>query len=184
MSQARPRALCRSKDHTRAMIRGRSPRPGLTSAGLPIISNLENVTGGNKTVYLSWGGRVSGPGRSHHPIFPKHWSLVPEGVSRGEFETSHCWRTPWATWFCGRQEARGDQMSPKWRKEDCCFCQLSAVPRGVGTLSRPLGQADGERAHQGRSGLLQSLFESLGLEGTASAACLECYQDDEIAPRG
>lgn len=76
-------------------------------------------------------------------------------------------------------------MSPKWSKEDCrCFCQLSAVPGELVPSVDPWDRLMGKRAHQGRSGLPQSLFENLGLEGTASAACLESYQDDEIAPRG
>ena len=86
------------------------------------------------------------PGGAIIPFFlPSTGAWFLRVCRRGEFETSHCWGTPWATWFCGRREARGNQMSPKWSKEDCrCFCQLSAVPRGVGTLSRSLGQADGE----------------------------------------
>lgn len=85
----------------------------------------------------------------------------------------------------GGGKREGTRCLPNGAKKIVVASASSVLfPGGLVPSVDPWDRLMGKRAHQGRSGLPQSLFESLGLEGTASAACLESYQDDEIAPRG
>lgn len=138
-------------------------------------------------VYLSRGGGVSGPGRSHYPIFPpKHWSLVPEGLSV-EVSLKHLivGGDPGSPGSMGGRKQEGNRYLPnRGKKIVIDFASSALFPGELVPSVDPWDRLMGKRAHQGRSGLRQSLFENLDLEGTALAACLESYQDDEIAPRG
>ena len=138
-------------------------------------------------VYLSRAGGVSGPGRSHHPIFPpKPWSLVPEGFSV-EMSLKHLIvggdpGSPGS--MGGRKQERNRYPPNRGKKTVIAFASSALFPGELVPSVDPWDRLMGKRAHRGSSGLHQSLCESLDLEDTALAAYLESYQDDEIAPRG
>lgn len=138
-------------------------------------------------MYLSWGGGVSGLRRSHHPIFPpKHWSLVPEGLSV-EVSLKHLivGGDSGPPGSAGGKKQEGTRHLPNGGKKIVVALASSVLfPGELVPSVDPWDRLMGKWADQSRSGLPQNLFENLSLEDTASAACLESYQDDEIAPRG
>lgn len=120
------------------------------------------------------------------PFFLPSTGACPEGLSV-EVSLKHLivGGDPGSPGSMGGRQQEGNRYLPnRGKKIVIAFARSVLFPGELVPSVDPWDRLMGKQAHQGRSGLHQSLFESLDLEGTALAACLESYQDDEIAPRG